>query len=137
MIRRHGDFPPNGFMFTDARSGLSFGEQGEFGSVVLAIIKHRQANPKIYPKNNLATFDYESVARELEQFTCARLNNNPRYCESGEPKPVSTDGLVLMAMPRRCPRCGCGNGYQILCKTCAGKRVTGYYCSECKNLCAR
>lgn len=133
---RTATFPPSGFLFTDPKTGMKFTD-GAFGDVVLAIIKHRRANPRIYPPDEMEALDVSSVGNELDAFTCSRLKNHGHFCESGEPVPISVDGLELMQMPNKCPKCASSNGYQILCKTCSGKRVTGYYCAECKTLCAK
>lgn len=129
---RTQEFPPSGFMFTDSKTGMKFSE-GDFKDVVSQIIKHRQANPRIYPPSEIASFDFASVANELDATTCSRLNDNPRFCESGEPIPVSTDGMELMLMSRACV-CGSKMGYQALCASCSGRRVLHYICSECKSL---
>lgn len=133
---RTSEFPPGGWSFVDIKTGMKFNE-GAFGDVVMAIIKHRQANPRVYPPEELESFDQATVANELDAFTCSRLNNNPRWCVSGEPTPVDISGLEFMIMPNKCPKCGCPQGYQILCRTCAGRRVTGYYCADCKTLVAK
>ena len=133
---RNGPFPPKGYWFKDPRTGMVF-EHGDFKDVVSQIIKHRQANPRLYPKDELASFDFSAVSQQLDEATCSRLNNNLKWCESGEPIPVDVSDLELMLMPRACPKCGCSQGYQILCKTCSGRRVTGYYCHDCKELVAK
>ena len=126
---RTSDFPPGGWSFTDPKTGMKLGD-GDFKDVVAAIIKHRQANPKLYPKDNLESFDFATVANQLDAATCARLKNSSRWCESGEPLPVIVDGLLLMIMPNKCPKCGCVEGYEIICKSCSGRRRTGFYCRD-------
>ena len=130
---RNGPFPPRGYPYTDPRTGMKF-EHGDFKDVVGQIIKHRQANPRFYPKSEPIYFDFGSVSNELDDATCSRLNNNPKWCESGDPIPISTDGLELMLMPNKCQRCGCSQGYQYLCPTCSGRRVLYYICRDCNTI---
>jgi hypothetical protein len=111
--------------------------EGAHGDVVAAIIKHRRANPRIYPPDEITAFDHASVANELDAATCERLNNNDRWCESGEPKPVDVSGLELLTMTTPCTKCGCVTGWQVICKSCSGKRRVGWYCENCKTLLPR
>ena len=136
LISRTGSFPPAGYLFTDPKTGMKF-EHGDFKDIVSQIIKHRRANPRLYPPENAGDLDFNSVSNELDSYTVMRLHNDPRYCESGEPIPVSTEGLELMTMTAPCPKCGCRMGWQILCKTCSGKKRTGFYCADCTTLCPR
>lgn len=127
---RTGAFPPGGFQFKDPRTGLKF-EHGDFKDVVSQIIKHRQANPRIYPKDFPESFDFNTVSNILDSYTCDRLKNSPKWCISGEPEPVDVSGLELMLLPSPCYKCHCNQGYEIICKSCAGRRRTGFYCRDC------
>lgn len=136
LINRNGLFPPGGWQFKDSRTGMRFTD-GDFNDVVAAIIKHRKANPRLYPPDEIEAFDFASVANELDAHTCSRLKGDSRFCQSGDPIPVNTDGLELMLMPNSCPKCDCKTGWQNLCRTCAGKRVVSYICENCKSLVAK
>jgi hypothetical protein len=136
LIVKNGPFPPGGHLFKDLRTGLVF-EHGTFDDVTNQIQKHRMANPKVYPASEPQLLDLHYIAIEQEKFTCMRLNNDARYCESGEPIPINTQGMDLMTMSAPCPKCGCTTGWQVICRTCAGKKRTGFYCENCKNLCPR
>ena len=130
---RTGSFPPGGYQFTDLRTGLKF-EHGDFRDVVGQIISHRMANPRIYPKNEPTWFDFASVSNEVDEATCTRLNNSPKWCETGEKLPINTDGLELMLMPNKCAGCGCSHGYQYLCPSCSGRKVLYYICDDCNTI---
>lgn len=128
---RTGTFPPQGFYFKDPKTGMEF-RDGDFNDVVRRIIAHRRANPKLYPPEQFEFLNFESVGAELESYTCSRLGNNSRFCESGEPFTLEpTPGSSSVEMARVCYRCGHNLGYEIPCSTCSGKKVSGYICAKC------
>lgn len=133
MKSRTGEFPVGGWQFTDPKTGMKFSE-GDFKDVVSQIIKHRQANRRVYPPEELVSFDFASVSNELDAFTCSRLKNNDRFCESGEPIPIDLSGLLVIEMSAPCQKCSCKLGYEIICKSCSGRRRTGFYCKDCMSL---
>lgn len=93
-------FPPGGFQYTQAQTGWTAPPGATFDEVVVAIIRHRQANPRF----GLPT-DPEMVANELDMFTCLRLNNDPNYCSPmGEPPKPS--GLSPQTSPTWRARAG-------------------------------
>ena len=69
--------PPGGWKFRQAETRWEnpMPLAGSFEEAVERIIKHRQANPRF----NLPT-DFETVSTELDNFTCLRLNNDPKQC---------------------------------------------------------
>lgn len=136
LRNRNGEFPAGGHLFIDPRTGMTF-EHGDFNDITSQIQKHRMANPKVYPPSEPELLSPHHIGIQQEFFTCMRLHNDPRHCESGEPVPVNTNGLTLMVMSAPCPKCGCKTGFQIICKTCQGRKRTGFYCENCKNLCPR
>ncbi len=136
LIRRQGDFPPSGYIYTDPRTGMTFDGNGGFDFTVHAIAMHRKANPKLYPPDDLKELDQDYIATLLEQYTCARLNNSSQWCKR-------SDGVVIMKIKEPgdvitlkvpCPNCGGTMGTERLCSTCSGRRVTGYVCNQCNFL---
>src|SRR6185369_476549 len=65
---------PGGFQFRQPQSNFTITAWRSFDSGVKEIIAHRQGNPYITRKHNLAT-DYQSVANEMDAF-------NAKICES-------------------------------------------------------
>jgi predicted RNA-binding Zn-ribbon protein involved in translation (DUF1610 family) len=133
LIRRNGDFPPGNYRFTDPRTGMTFDGNGGFDFTVHAIAMHRKANPNLYPPADLKMLDQDAIAQQLEQFTCARLNNSSQWCKR-------SDGVVIMKIKEpgekvklkvACPNCGGTEATEKLCSTCSGRRVTGYVCNQC------
>lgn len=133
LINRNGEFPQGGFKFIDPKTKMEFGE-GDFYSVVRAIIAHRMANPRLYPREEFEYLHFDSVANMLSEFTCTRIKNDSRFCESGEPlrlQPAAGAALVTLAKP--CYKCGNLTGWETLCSTCSGKKIVGYICESCNS----
>ena len=126
LIRRDGDFPPSNYVFVDPRTGMKFDGIG-FDRTVQEIIKHRKSNPTIYPTAEGKWTDYESVAIELEIYTCRRLGNNDRYCKQAQP----IAAYAATPSSGECPDCHV-TLEPVYCATCSGKRITGYSCPNCK-----
>jgi hypothetical protein len=74
-------FPPGGWQFFQPETGWSapFPLADGFDKTVSRIINHRLANPR-FP---FAT-DYNTVADQLDKFTCHRLKFDPHYCDGVE-----------------------------------------------------
>lgn len=83
--------PPEGFKFYQPETNFWFTTHIDFWSRVDEIIAHRKMNK--LP----VTFDRNCVAKELGDFTCARLNNNPDICQDSDRKwdqPVYVSGCA-------------------------------------------
>lgn len=131
LLNRNGAFPAGGFKFKDPRTGMVF-DQGDFYHVVRMIIAHRSANSRIYPTNEIEFLNFDMVSSELDCYTCSRIGNDPRFCESGEPLKLQPDeGAELVDLPSPCYKCGHLKGWQMICKTCHGKKVAGHICQGC------
>jgi predicted RNA-binding Zn-ribbon protein involved in translation (DUF1610 family) len=100
-----------------------------FPEQVNKIISHRLLNPKQYPTTEPQFLDFDSVAHELDLYTCTRLGNHPTYCTDG-----SKNGISAAAAPRyivqTCPKCQSAM-IEKYCATCSGKKVVGYKCTSC------
>lgn len=128
LIRRNGPFIPGGYPYVDPRTNMRFdGMEADFSEQVQKIIRHRTANPKIYPPAEGKFLSTEFVADELDVYQCQRFGNDPKYCSDGKPF-VGTVGRVS---ERKCSICG-GPLVERLCPTCSGSRVIGYTCNNCK-----
>lgn len=132
LIRRTGIMPPGGYAFRDPKTGKHFTDMLTFNDQVAAIIQHRKANVHLYTPFEFAS---ASVAEELDAYTCQRLGFDNRYCTGGDLSQNTSD-----TEPRKksepvtgapCPKCGSTQWTPIYCKTCSGKRITGYACSSC------
>ncbi len=136
LIRRQGDFPPGGYQYTDARTGMTFDGNGGFDFTVQAILQHRRANKKLYPPEDLKELDVDYVSTILDEYTCNRLKNSSNWCKR-------SDGVVILPsaasgeiekLKSPCPNCGNDEGRVKYCATCAGKRILGHYCTQCNFL---
>lgn len=67
--------------------------QNNFEQQVANIIKVRKANPQA----KLST-DYDTVAQELEAFTCRRLHNHPKWCIDG---PIEAPAALTMGAQKK------------------------------------
>lgn len=132
LLNRNGAFPPGGFKFKDPRTGLVF-DQGDFYHVVRMVIAHRSANSRIYPTNEIEFLNFDMVSIELDCYTCSRIGNDPRFCESGEPLRLQPDeGAIAEEMNKKCYRCGNKMGFPLYCKSCHGQKLSGFICASCK-----
>lgn len=75
MLKSRTTWPPKGWIYTEAATGWNAPTGLMFDQVVEAIIKHRMAN-----KQHRLSTDYDVVAQQLDDFTCARLGNHPSWC---------------------------------------------------------
>lgn len=128
LIRRDGAMPPGGYYFQDPKTGMKFeGMSATFAEQVGTIISHRMANPKIYPATEPQFLNWDSVANELDVYTCTRLGNHPSFCFDPNSKPAANVPRIVVA---ECPKCR-GALIERTCPTCAGRRVIGWKCSKC------
>ena len=120
--------PPGGYFFEDPKTGMKFeGMSVTFAEQVGNIVSHRMANPGVYPKAEPQFLNWESVANELDAYTCTRLGNHPAFCYDPNVKtPINPPRIAVTA----CPKCG-GALMDRTCPTCAGHRVIGYTCTKC------
>lgn len=132
LVRRNGEFPPSNYVFADPRTGQKFDGIG-FDETVREIIQHRQANPKVYPTADGQWLDFESVAIQLEEYTCHRIGNNGRFCRpAGDQKVVTPQNLgAAVQMPSVCGKCGNLEGFIKYCETCSGQKILGWICCAC------
>ena len=133
LTHRNGDFPPNGFEFTDPKTGFKIGgTSANFDETVKQIIQHRLANPKIYLPSDMRPLSTDFVADELDAYTCNRLGNSPRYCKDmDERKVVIPVGITIHKPTNACPKCGEKDSKPRFCQTCAGSRILGFICLKC------
>lgn len=82
MLISRRTFPPGGYQYFQPQTGWSARPGATFDEVVRELIHHRMANPRF----NLST-DFDTVANELDEFTCIRLAFNPNYCTHGNAPP--------------------------------------------------
>lgn len=87
MLRNRHELPPGGFIYFEARTNWppnpeNFFAGMDFDRAVAAIIQHRQSNPR-YSSDPEWSTDPGTVAKQLDEFTCIRLANNPFFCLGG------------------------------------------------------
>lgn len=129
LIRLDGAMPPGGYAFIDRITGKHYTDTHTFfNDRVRQIVNDRMANHRLFTDERLV--DELNVAKELSEYTCARLRGNPKFCGVGNNTPISKAFKALSL--KVCPHCGSTELDEILCKTCSGRRVTGYTCKSCK-----
>lgn len=96
-LKSRRSFPPRGYVFFEPRTNWSVAGGLTFEQVVEAIIKHRKANPRFTDW----ALSVEDVSNELDSYTCARINNDPNYCDGGESPPFPMASLSTPTMLRR------------------------------------
>lgn len=129
--------PQGGYSFTDPRTGMRFdGLQSNAEATALKIIAHRSANKNLYPEGG---GDLASVIQEVYR---QKFTTHPHlflgYDVPAAPAPiqkVAARVVAQLAAPRQltklCRFCSSAEFDEILCPTCAGKRVTGWKCRKC------
>jgi hypothetical protein len=95
------------------------------------VMKHRLANPKIYPMGQI---NLDAIIQEIVTFTCNRL---PHLCEDSDIPMQLSRALVKtpnIKVPANkvCVKCGSKNLTPSFCKTCGGSKVTSWVCNDCK-----
>lgn len=89
-LKSRRQFPPQYFIFYEARTGWQSPAGLDFDTTVQKIIEHRKANPRW--ENEWST-DAEVVSDELDTYTCKRINNDPNYC-TDSPSPPFRQGSL-------------------------------------------
>lgn len=125
-------FPHGGWPFRDERTGFTCKpHEGTPAMHAVKIIAHRRANPQHYPRNESKWFDQASVIQEVY---AQKAKTHPQLF-IGFPDAVIVPRAEIVINPGRGPQSECSCGAKtfepIYCKTCAGKRVTGYKCKNC------
>jgi predicted RNA-binding Zn-ribbon protein involved in translation (DUF1610 family) len=120
-------FPPNGYPFQDPRTGLKFDAMsGGLDDRVTQVIKHRRANPNIYPQTDPKYLDVDWVRLEIIDYICQQVPSN---CNNGiVPKPV-INVIELPTTP--CPSCGQVSWSAAFCRTCGSGKISSYKCMNC------
>ena len=103
--------PPGGWKWLQPETGWEAPHplHESFTKTVQRIADHRRNNPRFG-----LTMDPEAIAIELEDYTCHRLNGDPRYCtiEEGEKKKSSwwpvTEQKPVAALARRAKKTAAG-----------------------------
>lgn len=103
--------PPGGWAFDQKAPDGSirkFSEMGPFGDAVLKIQNYRKGN-------GIKPDDVDSIAHELEVFTCARLGNDPNWCESKKNSLLSRISVLPAHVLKAAHRVAdVGRGVQII-----------------------
>lgn len=85
MLKSRRTFPPGGFRFFEPKTNwpknhISYFSGKTFDQVVEEVVRHRLANPRFA---NTWNTDFESVANEVDQFTCVDCGMDENYCTPG------------------------------------------------------
>jgi len=130
LIRRDGAFLPGGYPYIDPKTGMRFdGMECGFDEQVQRIIKHRLANPNLYPASDPQFLSTTKVADVLDEYQCDRLGRSDQYCvgEGAAQKNLSPSYLV-----NTLGKCSCGGEWEErYCPTCSSKRLVGWTCKVC------
>jgi hypothetical protein len=118
MLKSRSINPPGGWRFTQPETGWKLKPGHPFKSAVASIIEHRRQNPRF----KLST-DFATVEVELDNFTCALLRNDPKWCDG---PPALSFPKPLPARPRPVVARGnaaVGNKPNFLANTSAGIKL--------------
>ncbi len=124
-------FPHNGWPFVDERTGFKCnGWEGTPQMHAPKIIKNRRDNPQHYSTSEGQWFDVNSVVQEIY---AQKHKTHPHLFKGfADAIPVATQ---IQSKPIIAPTvmCSCGsNDFEPeFCKTCGGRRITGYKCKKC------
>lgn len=91
-LRNISTFPPGGFLYKQKETGFKPTPMMPFPTVIAEVLGHRRGN-------NLAGATREEVERDVHEFNCQRLGNDPRWCESNVKKNSNPDTRILQASP--------------------------------------
>jgi len=132
LIRTEGTYPPGAYAFEDRITGKQYRDtHTPFAERVKEVIRDRQANARLFTDQKRV--DPVSVAQEISEQICARLNGDPRYCTDGilPSSPQSSLHTEFQAVrERRCPICGTDDLKAIQCPTCTSVRIIRYECKK-------
>lgn len=143
LIRTNGPLPPAGYEFQDPiivdpitnKHKRYKDTHTRFNERVKEIIRDRLANRRLLTSD--AQLDPELVAEELSEYTCRRLNGNPRFCSGGataNAKAARRQALAVESpkvLNRPCTKCGSLDLRPIYCPTCSALKITGWKCNAC------
>lgn len=116
MLKSRTMWPPGGWQYFEPATGWKAPVGLTFQQVVARIIQHRLAN-----KQHRLSTDPDVVAQQLDDFTCARLNDNPSWCANLTVPPSFT-----VPLPSRSLRAGAGDvagGARFLKNAGAGIKI--------------
>lgn len=126
-LRTNTGMPPGGYQFRDPRVPARVWDDTHsfLEERVKEVIKFRFANPAIYnPATDSDSLNPAKVRIEIMEFNCARIGNNPVYCQD------ENAAIVERAAPSG--RCSCGVALEPrYCPTCSAPRLIGYKCPKC------
>lgn len=134
MRLKNNGMMPGGLQFIDPRAGgMKWTDTHTgLGERIQQVIKFRRNNPQIYnPVTDGAAFDFEQVGNEIINFNCSRIGNDPNWCYDQTKSQMNVGKPTARPVDNKCSNCGC----QLVprhCKTCAGAKIIGYDCPQCK-----
>jgi hypothetical protein len=104
VLKNRNSFPPGGWVFRQPETGWSapLPMSDSFATTVKRIEQHRLANP-----GSPLPIDAVSISADLDAFTCARLGNDPSYCESiPDGQTTATIHALHASTSNGCRTCG-------------------------------
>lgn len=127
----NSSFPQYGWPFTDPRTGfICKGYEGTPTMHAVKIINHRRANPHVYSKDEPQWFDTQSVVQEIYAQKAATHPHLFRGFDDAMVTIQNVNNRQALAPTVKC-KCGAQDFDPIFCKTCGGRKVTGYRCKSC------
>lgn len=133
QFREGHPWPNGGYAFKDGRTGRKFdGMSADLKLQAQNVIKHRQANPHIYPPDQPKYLDLDWVMLEIEDYMC---KENPAICGGDAQPKVRKDPTFDIPLPTEpCTVCGFTSWSPNWCKTCGSGKVEGFKCGNCGNI---
>lgn len=122
-----GRFPPQGFPYTDKRTGHVFdATAGDLTYRVADVQKHRRANPHVYPDAQDLNADF--IRQEIIDFMC---NKNPSLCSDVDLSLVAPPAPESPKPSHPCVRCQSWDLKPNYCLSCGGNRISDWTCNSC------
>ena len=130
QLKRPSDqFPPGGFGFKDARTGMMFnGYEGTPAMTAVKVIAHREANPSLYPRSEGHWFSVDGIVQEIFEQKYATMpwlfigGPDDPGLPTPQPRSLTAKGVCV---------CGATETEPVYCKTCGGQKVVNYKCKAC------
>lgn len=95
MLLSRNNHPPGGFQWWQPQTRWRLEGGLPFNDTVRAILQHRKSNPSAG-----LSLDPSAIAEELDNYTCARLMNDPRWCAQKK----TTNPTLTSSFPNPVPR---------------------------------
>lgn len=96
------EFPPGGYSYFEP--SINFRVPNDIAMLGLSDVARALQMARAQNPTSGLNPDYQACLQAVKAYTCARLNNDPRYCNSLTP--ITVDNSKPRSGPRPCAGCG-------------------------------